>query len=274
MVAVFFGVELGIGLWSGSLTLQGDAGHMAVDLIGLGIALFATSLATRPDSTGRMTYGRYRAEIFSAGFSAALMFAVSIYIVIEAIHRWSNPHQLAPLPILVVGALGLGINIASLVLLQGGSKESLNIKGAYLEVMADALGSIGIIVAAALTMLTGTPIWDSLIAAAIAVFIFVRAFGLGREVLAILGQQAPKGISPKDAHDALAAVPGVDEVHDLHLWALTSGMNVATAHLVSETESEHCRILADAAEVMRAQFGIDHATLQVETSAVCHRTDW
>lgn len=207
MVGLFFLVELATGIWSGSLTLQGDAGHMAIDLVGLGVALFATNLATRPDTTGRFTYGHYRAEIFSAGLSAIFMFAISIYIVTEAIERWSHPHQLAPWPILIVGALGLIVNIISLVLLQGGSEESLNIKGAYLEVMADALGSVGIIIAAVLTMLTGTPIWDSIIAAVIAVFIFVRAIGLAREVLAILSQKAPAGIHPEDAQDALAQVP-------------------------------------------------------------------
>lgn len=284
LVAGFFVVELLAGLASGSLALVSDAGHMAADVVALGAALVATRIATRRDTTGRRTFGSYRAEVFASGLAVLLMLGVALYIVTEAIGRIGDDPEVATGPMLLVGGIGLVVNLASMALLRGGAAESLNVKGAYLEVLADTLGSVGVIGAGVLVTATGQPGWDTAIALGIAIFVAVRAVLLGREVLAVLGQHAPAGIDPEAASQALLEVPGVADVHDLHLWTLTSGMNVATAHLVAAPADLHDpaqrpdtgRILTLASAVMREQFGIEHATLQVEPadSEGCGRITW
>jgi cobalt-zinc-cadmium efflux system protein len=276
LVAVFFVVELVAGLSSGSLALISDAGHMAADVTTLGAALVATRLATRRDTTGRRTFGSYRAEVFASGLAVLLMIGVGIYIAIEAVGRIGSAPELASGVMLVVGVLGLVVNVVSLLLLRGGASESLNVKGAYLEVIADTLGSVGVIVAAVLVGWTGSAWWDTGIALAIAVFVVVRALLLGREVLAVLGQHAPDGMEPAELAAALLAVEGVTAVHDLHVWRLTSGMDVATAHLVTASTAAPGPVLTAASSTLRERFDIAHATLQLEAegSAECQGTDW
>lgn len=277
LVASFFGVELVAGIMSQSLALLSDAGHMAADVVTLGAALLATRIASRPDTTGRRTFGSYRAEIFASGFAVLVMIAVSIYIVVAAIGRIGSTPEVGSTAMFVVGAIGLVINVIALLLLRGGAGESLNVKGAYLEVVADTLGSIGVIIAAVLVTVTGSAVWDTVIALAIGAFVLLRALRLGREVLAVLGQHAPAGMAPDTVMDALRTVDGVQEVHDLHLWTLTSGMDVATAHLVLRDASDEAdEVLGRAAALLRDQFGIAHATLQIETSdsTNCQGVDW
>ncbi|QKE84483.1 cation diffusion facilitator family transporter [Arthrobacter sp. NEB 688] len=274
LVAVFFVVELLAGLASGSLALLSDAGHMAADVVTLGAALVATRVATRPDTTGRRTYGSYRAEVFASGFAVLVMVGVSVYVVVEALRRLGAEPEVASGTMVVVGGVGLLVNLVSLALLRGGAAESLNVRGAYLEVLADAAGSVGVIAAALVVGATGNPLWDTVVALAIGVFVLVRAVHLGREVLAVLGQHAPAGVDPEAVRVALEEVDGVVEVHDLHLWTLTSGMDVATAHLVSDADGGP--VLERAATVLRERFGIAHATVQVESTgaAGCHGADW
>jgi cobalt-zinc-cadmium efflux system protein len=276
LVAAFFVVELVTGLVSGSLALVSDAGHMAADVVALGAALVATRIATRPDSTGRRTFGSYRAEVFASGLAVLLMLGVSVFIVVEAVGRIGGAPEVAGGTMLVVGGLGLVVNIVSMVLLRGGASESLNVKGAYLEVVADAVGSVGVIVAGLLVAATGTPLWDTVVALAISAFVAVRAVLLGREVLAVLAQHAPAGIPPEEAEAGLRAVTDVVDVHDLHLWTLTSGMHVATAHLVCRDGADPSAVLAEATTVLRERWSIDHATLQVEPrgSRSCSETSW
>ncbi|CAB4774761.1 unannotated protein [freshwater metagenome] len=275
LVAGFFGVELGFGLWSGSLALLSDAGHMAADVVALGAALAATRIATRKDTTGMRTFGSYRAEVFASGLAVLLMLGVAAYVSIAAIGRIGASVEVESGAMLIVGAIGLAVNVAALLLLRGGANESLNVKGAYLEVVADTVGSVGVIVAGVLVARTGSAWWDTAIAFAIAVFVAVRAVILGREVLAVLGQHAPAGVEPARVEDELAGIAGVTDVHDLHLWTLTSGMNVATAHLVAATAADTDGVLAAARDVLRQQFGVEHATLQVETDpASCHEMSW
>jgi len=197
-------------------------------------------------------------------------------IVVEAIDRVSTDPQVASTPMLVVGLIGLAVNGVGLVLLKAGSRESINIRGAYLEVLGDAAGSVGVLIAALLIRWTRSSIWDVVVALIIGVFVLVRAIGLGRSVLRVLGQHTPEGIDPADVEADLAAVPGVIEVHDLHLWALTSGMNVATAHLVSSPEADNHAVLDAAGEVLGRVHRIDHATLQVEPAdhSRCGETGW
>ena len=275
LVGSFFVVELLAGLWSQSLALLSDAGHMAADVVALGAALAATRIATRPDTTGRRTYGSYRAEVFASGLTVLLMLGAAVYVGTEAVRRIGDEPEVASGPMMVVGALGLAVNVVALLLLRGGAAESINVKGAYLEVVADTVGSVGVILAGVLVASTGHGWWDTVVALAIAVFVLVRAVLLAREVLAVLAQHAPPGVEPADVEARLREVDGVKDVHDLHLWVLTSGMNVATAHLVAAPGASTQTVLASARQVMERCFDIEHATLQVEADATrCHEMSW
>lgn len=276
LVFSFMLVELVFGILSGSLALISDAGHMSADVVALGAALVATRIATRPDTTGRRTYGSYRAEIFASGLTVLIMLGVAAYVVVEAIGRIGAPVEIQTRTMLVVGSLGLVVNIISMILLRAGSKESLNVKGAYFEVVADAAGSVGVIVASLLIIATGQPGWDTAVALAIGAFVAVRAVVLGRQVLAVLGQHAPAGTSLDQIVADLQRVPGVSGVHDLHIWTLTSGMNVATAHLVHAADASPQDVLVSAQDILATRHNIEHATLQTETSLTrqCHEVNW
>jgi cobalt-zinc-cadmium efflux system protein len=276
LVAAFFVVELTYGVLSGSLALLSDAGHMAADVVALGAALVATRIATREDRTGRRTYGSYRAEVFASGLAVLLMLGVSGYVVVEAVGRIGADVEVSSGPMLVVGGIGLVVNLVALFLLRGGATESLNVKGAYLEVVADTAGSVGVLVAGWLVSATGDPVWDTVVALAIGAFVAVRAVALGRQVLAVLGQHVPAGVDVDRVSADLEAVEGIRDVHDLHLWTLTSGMHVATAHLVAAADAPVQPILDEARSVLRDRYGVAHATLQVEpeTSQGCEELDW
>ena len=276
LTAAFFGVELVVGWLTRSLAVLSDAGHMAADVVALGAALVATTIAAKPDQTGRRTYGSYRSEIFASGLAALLMLGVSAYVVVEAVGRIGEAVPLEAGPMLVVGVIGLVVNVACLLLLRAGSAESLNVKGAYLEVMADAAGSVGVIVAGWLVAVTGMVVWDTAVALAIGAFVAVRAVLLGKQVLDVLGQSAPAGVEVDQVTADLENIPGVCDVHDLHLWTLTSGMLVATAHLVAEEGATTLEVLESAKAVLRDEHGVLHATLQVEParSRECHELDW
>lgn len=276
LVLTFFVVELVTALRSGSLALLSDAGHMAADVVALTAAVVATAVATRPDRSGRRSYGSYRAEVFAAGLSALLMLGVAAFVTIESLGRRGEAVEPSSGPMLLVGALGLVVNLVTLVLLRGGAQESINVRGAYLEVLADTLGSVGVIVAGLLVRVTGDGLWDTVVALLIAAFIVVRAIMLGREVLGVLGQHAPEGAHPSEVEAALAEVPGVLEVHDVHVWTLTSGMDVATAHVAVHAEADHHAVLDAAGETLRTRFGIAHSTVQVEpaTHTGCDEVGW
>ena len=272
LVAGFFAVELIAALRSGSLALLGDAGHMAADVTTLGAALLALHLAPLRDKRGRRTFGNYRVEVFASGLAVLIMLGVAIFITVEAIGRFGSAVEPASGIMLAVGILGLVINVVSMLLLRRGSSESLNVKGAYLEVLADALGSVGVIAAAVLVSVTGSPWWDTVIALGIAAFIAVRAVMLGLEVLRVLAECAPPGIEPAEIQVALEDIPGMLEVHDLHVWQLTSGMNVASAHIVTSAPDT----MLAAQHLLRDDFGIAHVTLQTESAnrRECDHTDW
>lgn len=276
LTAVFFVVELVAGLISGSLALLSDAGHMAADVVALGAALAATVIASRPDRSGRRTFGHYRVEIFASGLAVLIMSGMGVYVLVEAFRRLGSDAPVATGTMLLVGGLGLVVNIISLLLLRSGSSESLAVRGAYLEVMADAAGSVGVIAAALLIRATGSTVWDLVVAVAIAVFIVVRAVMLGRQVVTVLAQHAPAGVDPAAVESELASVRGVEEVHDLHLWTLTSGMDVGTVHLVTAPGVPHSGVLDEARRVLREGHGIEHATVQLETAGVveCRQPGW
>ena len=276
LVATFFVVELTYALISGSLALLSDAGHMAADVAALGAALVATRIATRRDISGRRTYGSYRAEVFASGFTVLLMLGVAAYVVIEALRRIGETVDVSTGPMLIVGTLGLVIDIISMVLLRGGASESINVKGAYLEVVADTAGSLGVIAAALLVRATGNTYWDTAVALAIGAFVAVRAVMLGREVLAVLAQHVPAGLNLDQVSSDLNILEGVADVHDLHVWILTSGMHVATAHLVTTGTRRGDEILTEARTILRTRHAVEHATLQVESAQAqdCHELGW
>lgn len=276
LVVLFVVVELVVGVLSGSLALTADAGHMATDALGIGMALAAAAAAarSRPDVT--RTYGLYRFEIVAALANAFLLFGLSAYVLYQAIQRFSSPADVAAGPMLVVAVLGLGVNLITWRLLRPGAGESLNVEGAYLEVLGDLLASIGVVVAATVVLVTGWTWADSLVAVGIGLFIIPRAFRLARKAIRILTQSVPVGLDPLAVQDELSAIPGVVGVHDLHLWTLTSGMDVATAHLVVGEGIDTHPVLDGARDLMKDVFGITHTTFQLEPSSHhgCDEIDW
>lgn len=268
LVLVFFVVEAVAGVVTNSLALISDAGHMFTDVIGLGMAVAAIQLASRAGARGMTdrsrTFGLYRLEILAAFVNALLLSGVAMYVLVEAARRFRNPPEVLSTPLLVVAILGLMVNLTVFALLRQGSKESLNVEGAYLEVLADTLGSVGVIIAAVVIELTGWTYIDAILGAAIGVFILPRTWRLGRQAVRILIQAGPPDVNAADVEADLAALVGVVDVHDLHLWTLTSGMEVASAHLMVAEGSDSHRVLDQARQLLEEGYGIGHATLQVE----------
>lgn len=276
LTAAFLIVELVAGLVGNSLALVSDAAHMATDVVGLGASWLATHIAARPDRSGRRSYGYYRVEVFASGLAVLLMLGVGVYVLVEAASRWGNREAPASGLMAVVAAAGLAVNLLAMLLLRSGARTVLNVRAAYLEVLGDAAGSVGVLVAAVAVQLTGKAFWDTLVGAAIGLFVLVRAVGLGRQVSAVLAQHVPVGIDPTRVAADLQGIQGVHDVHDLHLWALTSGMNVATAHLVTAERVDPHPVLDAARNVLAERHGIVHATLQVEpdTHTGCQEVTW
>jgi len=276
LVAVFVIVELVVGLLSGSLALTADAGHMAADALGIGMALAAAVAVnrSRPDAT--RTYGLYRFEIVAALANAVLLLGLSAYVLYQAIQRFASPTEVAAGPMLAVAVVGLGVNLFMWRLLRPGARASLNVEGAYLEVLGDLIASIGVVVAATIVLVTGWTGADSLVAVGIGLFIVPRALRLAAKAIRILTQSVPAGLDPGAVAVELAAIPGVVDVHDLHVWTLTSGMDVATAHLVVGEGTDTHPVLDRARDLMKDAFGISHATFQLEpdTHRGCDEIDW
>lgn len=276
VVAGFLVVQAVTGLVTGSLALLSDAGHMATDALGLGMALAAIGVASRPTRAGHRTFGLYRVEILAALGNAVLLFGVAAFVIVAAGFRLDDPPDIAAEPVLLVATLGLGVNLLAFFLLRDGAAESLNVRGAYLEVVADALGSIAVIVATAAMAITGWGWIDPVAGAAIGAFILPRAWRLGRSALRVLIQAAPEGMDVDDLRGALGEIPGVADVHDLHVWTLTSEMDVLTAHLTLCSDASSQPVLDAARLVLVERFGVDHATLQVEhgPTVQCEEITW
>ncbi|MFG1777066.1 cation diffusion facilitator family transporter [Micromonospora sp. NPDC049048] len=270
-------VEAVAAFRTGSLALLSDAGHMFTDVLGIGMALAAIAATRRASGDPQRTFGLYRLEVLAALANAMLLSGVAVYVVIEAVRRFGDPPQVLAGPMLVVAVLGLLANVGAFALLRSGAKESINVHGAYLEVLGDLLGSLGVIGAALLIVATGWWWADPLAAVAIGVFILPRTWRLGRAALRILVQAAPEHLQVTAVHDRLAAVPGVAEVHDLHVWTLTSGMEVASAHLTMAPDAEVGAVLRAARDALHDDFKIEHATLQIEpgaSSGACGAVEW
>lgn len=264
VLAVFMVVEVVAGLVTNSLALISDAGHMLTDVIGLGMALAAIQLASRGTERRHRTFGWYRLEILAALANAVLLFGVAIYVVAEAIRRFDDAPEVMDVPMLVVAVIGLGANVVGFMLLRSGATESINVEGAYLEVLADLVGSVGVIVAAVIIGSTGWSWVDPAVGVAIGLWILPRTWRLGGRALRILVQAAPPGMDLDAVESELSAIAGVIDVHDLHVWTLTSAMDVASAHLMVTADADGHAVLDQARAMLRRRYGIDHATFQVE----------
>lgn len=281
IIATFFVVEVIAGFATNSLALLSDAGHMLTDVIGIGMALAAIQLATRfadrsAERRSHHTFGLYRLEILAAFVNALLLFGVAIWVLIEAARRLTSEPEVLGVPMLVVAVSGLLANIVCFLLLRQGASESLNVEGAYLEVLADTIGSVGVILAAVMLEVFGWAWVDPVIGALIGLWILPRTWRLGRRAVRILLQAAPEGFRLDALADDLETIEGVVDVHDLHVWTLTSEMEAASAHLMVHVGADAHGVLDQARHLLAERYHITHATFQVEPDDHdgCHEITW
>ncbi|OMC00956.1 cation transporter [Mycobacterium sp. NS-7484] len=261
ILSAFFVLELVTALLINSIALLADAGHMLTDLVAMFMGLTAVLLAKRGSTSPARTYGWHRAEVFTAVANAALLLGVAGFILYEAIERLGHAPDVPGVPMIVVALAGLAANAVVVLLLRSHSKDSLAVKGAYMEVVADTVGSIGVLIAGIVTVTTGWPYADVVVAVLVALWVLPRAIALARAALRILSESSPSHIDVEELRDALGAVDGVTGVHDLHVWTLVPGKDMVTAHLTSSADT--ARVLDDARAVLTAR-GLAHATVQVE----------
>lgn len=266
LTAAYMLVELTVGLITGSLALLSDAAHMGTDVLGLGMALAAITLAQASGNPQR-TFGTYRLEVLAALANGVLLFGVAGYVIYEAWQRFSSPPDVPGLPMLAVAVVGLIVNLISFRLLMAGAKESLNVKGAYLEVFADMLGSVGVIVAAIIIFTTGWPYADPIIGAAIGLFILPRTWKLMGQALRILMEVAPPGVDVNEVEARIRGLPGVADVHDLHIWTVTSGLDTASGHVVLADDAELHAVLDRVTALLAEEYHVTHATIQCEPAS-------
>ena len=263
----FLVAEIIGGIVTNSLALISDAAHMFTDTAALAIALAAIRIGKRP-ADGRRTFGYYRFEILAAAFNARLLFCVAIYILYEAYQRLRSPPEISSIGMMVVAAIGLAVNLISMRLLTSGKDASLNVKGAYLEVWSDMLGSIGVLGAAAIIMFTQWAWVDSVVAVAIGLWVLPRTWTLLKQSLNVLLEGVPEGLGYADVRDAIAGIGGVGSVHDLHVWSITSGKVSLTAHVVASVpEGSATQLCAAIREMLAERFDIHHSTIQMERVA-------
>jgi cobalt-zinc-cadmium efflux system protein len=264
LTSCFLAVEVTAALATGSLSLLADAAHMLVDTGGLLMSLLAVWFAERP-ATPAKTYGYYRVEILAALVNGVVLCLLAVGILIKASERLREPPHVPGIPILVVAALGLAVNLAGIALLRSGATESLNVRGAYLEVLGDAASSAAVIVAGAVIWATGWTIADPLASGAVALLILPRTWTLLRQAVNVLLEGAPAHLDVGEIESTLCAAAGVRRVHDLHVWTLSSGREAMSAHVVVAPDTSSDRILEDLHVILHTRFGIDHTTIQVET---------
>lgn len=269
-LAITLGVmvlEIVGGVLSGSLALIADAAHMATDAVGLGMALLAIHFANRPAGRNR-TFGYARAEILAALANCLLLLGVGGFLLLEAVERFIEPTETRGGLTVVFALVGLMANLVSLTLLMRGQKESLNVRGAYLEVLADALGSVTVLVSAAIILTTGWQYADPIASLAIGLMIVPRTVRLLRETLNVLLESAPEGVDMADVRAHIVALPGVEDVHDLHAWTITSGMPVLSAHVVVSQDVldsvGHEKMLHALQGCLGTHFDVEHCTFQLE----------
>jgi len=260
----FLLAELAVGLWTGSLSLLADAVHMTADAAGVGLSLIAIRFAERP-ATATKTYGYYRVEILAAVVNGVVLCVLAVFILWRAWERLGAPPAVPGLPLVVTAALGLGVNLVALRLLHPGAAESLSVRGAYLEVLGDALSSGAVLVAGGVILATGWAMADPLAGALIGLLILPRTGALLAQAVNVLLEGVPPHLSIDEIEGAIREVGGVRRVHDLHVWTLTSGREAMSAHVVVEPGTAADPLLEALHVLLHARFGIDHTTIQVET---------
>lgn len=263
LTGTFLVAEIIGGLITGSLALISDAMHMLTDTLGLAVALIAIKIGARA-ADSRRTFGYQRFEILAAAFNAVLLFAVACYILFEGYKRLTQPQEIHSIGMLVIAVIGLIVNLISMRLLSAGASSSLNVKGAYLEVWSDMLGSIGVIVAAAIIWLTGWAWVDAVVAVGIGLWVLPRSWTLLKETSNILLEGVPDGLDLDDIATTLRGVEGVAGIHDLHVWALTADSPSLSAHLVVADAANADTVRSQAAAILADKFHITHVTLQTE----------
>jgi cobalt-zinc-cadmium efflux system protein len=255
---------------TGSLALLADAGHMTTDAAGIALALGAVTLAQRP-ARGRRTFGWQRVEILAAVANGLLLVAVAVYVLVEAIRRIGDPPEVDSGPMLVIAGVGLLVNLVSLAVLHQGRAQSLNVRGAYLEVLADALGSVAVIVAGLVILGTGWTQADTVASIVIGFLVLPRALHLLRDALDVLLEAAPRGVDMGEVREHILGVDGVLDVHDLHAWTITSGLPVLSAHVVvtegALAAGHGGRVLDDLCECLGEHFDVEHCTFQIEAES-------
>jgi cobalt-zinc-cadmium efflux system protein len=269
ILSAFFALELTTALWINSIALLADAGHMLTDLVAMFMGLTAVLLARHGTASPARTYGWHRAEVFTAVANAVLLLGMAAFILFDAVERLGHAPEIPGVPMITVALAGLAANAVVVALLRSQSKQSLAVKGAYMEVVADTVGSIGVLIAGIVNVTTHWPYADVVVAVFVALWVLPRATSLARAALRILSESSPSHIDVDELRSALCAVEGVTEVHDLHVWTLVPGKDMVTAHLTSTRNS--AQVLDDARAVLTAR-GLDHATVQVEppdTAAGC-----
>jgi cobalt-zinc-cadmium efflux system protein len=252
------------GALTGSLALLADAGHMLTDVIALSLGLFAVRLARR-SPTPQRTYGYHRTEILVALAQGALLVGVALALFVEAIERLGEPRAILAGPMLAIALGGLLVNLVGLALLAHGRERNLNVRGAFLHVLSDTLGSASAISAAALLLLFGWTWADAVASMAIAVLIVLSSWSLLREAVSVLMEWAPEHVEVEAIQRAIAGLPAVSAVHDLHVWTITSGMVALSGHVVTTDAGEHAKLLQEVCDLLHQRFGIDHATIQIES---------
>jgi cobalt-zinc-cadmium efflux system protein len=265
LIGAFLLVEVAGSILTNSLALLADAGHMLTDAVGVGLALLAVWFGARPATMGK-SFGYYRLEILAAAANAVLLFGMAGFILVEAVQRLREPAQVLTEPMLVIAGLGLLVNLVALRLLHAGSKESLTVRGAYLEVLGDLFGSVAVLVAGVVIMATGWTQADPIASVAIAVLILPRGWRLLSDATDVLLQATPKGIDMAEVRDHLLGAENVIDIHDLHAWALTSGMNVVSAHVVMAPGADPAAVLDEICRCLSDDFDMEHSTIQLETS--------
>jgi len=264
LTATFLLVEVAGAFLTNSLALLSDAAHMATDTLALMIALVAVRLSRRPPDA-RRTYGYARMEAIGAAINGGLLFVVAGYILWEAVQRFRQPPEVASTGMLAIAAVGLVINLISMRLLKAGAGESLNMKGAYLEVWSDMLGSVAVIIGALTIRVTGWQIVDPILAVLIGLWVLPRTWILLREAFNVLMEGVPKGIELSRVRQAMRRTPGVRDIHDLHVWALGSSTPALTAHVVADDGVDAEVLRATLCKSLEEEFGIHHTTLQMES---------
>ena len=264
LAASYMVVEVVGGLWTGSLALLADAGHMLSDVAALGLSLVALWLAERPAPAAR-TFGYRRLEILAALVNGVALVVIAIFVGIEALQRFSTPGHVLGGPMLLIATGGLAVNLAGLAILHGGREHSLNVRGAWLHVLSDALGSVGAMAAGAAIWAFGWHWADPLASLAISVLVLHASWALLRETTDVLLEAAPPHLDVEELRATLESTPGVVSVHDLHVWTITSGMVSLSCHLRSAPSAPHPDLLVALHQTLRERFAIHHATIQIET---------